>query len=408
MLKNRIKFFHSFPWNYRQGAAFSLFLIVAGFFIQWALPGNFSVCLHFPFNLLLLLILINIIFLLHNYLDKNPCVSWLRSVPGAVSAMFCIVFLLLLMVLIPQKNTHGTPFIMQTGLSAISYGVPFFISQLFFLTSLGLVILKRMKPLKGKNIWFVMNHAGMWVIIAAALAGSGDIKRFRMDIEKNEEFTNRVFDSEGKIYDLPFRIKLLDFKLEEYPPKILVLSEDGKILQKRNSTAGNISAGRFLFFKPWSVKIVDYLSSAVPVDSVFRFQEQVGSAPAAKVTLQNGVNGKTITGWISGGSFLFPAKKIQMDHAQFLCMMEPEPMNYVSVIAIENLGKTDTMIIRVNRPVKVSGWKIYLTGYDKQLGKWSQTNLIEFVRDPWIFMVYAGFFMVMAGALYIFWNVKFY
>lgn len=408
MLKNRIKFFQSFPWNYGQGVVFSLFLIIAGFFIQWALPGNFSVSLHFPFNLLLLLILINIIFLLDNYLGKKPFVSWLRSVPGAVSAMFCIVFLLLLMVLIPQKNTHVTPFIMQTGLSAISSGVPFFISQLFFLTSLGLVILKRKKPLKGKNIWFVMNHTGMWVIIAAALAGSGDIKRFRMDIEKNGKFTNRVFDSEGKIYDFPFRIKLLDFKLEEYPPKILVLSENGKILYKRNSTTENISKGSILLLKPWTVRILDYLSTAVPADSVFRFENRASSAPAALVAIQNLETGKMITGWLTGGSFLFPAKKIQMDHDHFLCMMKPEPMNYISVIAIENLGKTDTMIIRVNRPIKVSGWRIYLSGYDKQLGKWSQTNLIEFVRDPWIFMVYAGFFMVMAGALYIFWNVKFY
>jgi len=58
----------------------------------------------------------------------------------------------------------------------------------------------------------------------------------------------------------------------------------------------------------------------------------------------------------------------------------------------------------VNKPAKVKGWEIYQVGYDDQLGRWSDTSVIEFVRDPWLPFVYTGIFMMIAGAITLFWS----
>jgi hypothetical protein len=42
-------------------------------------------------------------------------------------------------------------------------------------------------------------------------------------------------------------------------------------------------------------------------------------------------------------------------------------------------------------------------GYDYELGRWSNTSIIEVIRDPWLRIVYAGIFMMLAGAMFMFW-----
>jgi ABC-type transport system involved in cytochrome c biogenesis permease subunit len=47
----------------------------------------------------------------------------------------------------------------------------------------------------------------------------------------------------------------------------------------------------------------------------------------------------------------------------------------------------------------VNGWKIYQYGYDTQMGAKSQISILELVSDPWLPLVYAGFYMMLAGAV---------
>jgi ABC-type transport system involved in cytochrome c biogenesis permease subunit len=54
--------------------------------------------------------------------------------------------------------------------------------------------------------------------------------------------------------------------------------------------------------------------------------------------------------------------------------------------------------IDVNKPYGVDGWRIYQYGYDTQMGAQSQISILELVSDPWLPWVYAGFYMMLAGA----------
>ena len=40
------------------------------------------------------------------------------------------------------------------------------------------------------------------------------------------------------------------------------------------------------------------------------------------------------------------------------------------------------------------GWKLYQVSYDVRKGKWSEYTIIEAVKDPWLPLVYIGFYML--------------
>ena len=87
-----------------------------------------------------------------------------------------------------------------------------------------------------------------------------------------------------------------------------------------------------------------------------------------------------------------------------------KPKRYASEIQIltqsgkrSTSGRFDTSknietTIDVNKPYEVDGWKIYQYGYGTQMGAQSQISILELVSDPWLPWVYAGFYMMLAGA----------
>ena len=76
------------------------------------------------------------------------------------------------------------------------------------------------------------------------------------------------------------------------------------------------------------------------------------------------------------------------------------PKRYASEIQIlTKSGKNIETIVEVNKPYEVDGWKIYQYGYDTQMGAESQMTILELVSDPWLPWVYAGFYMMLAGAV---------
>jgi cytochrome c biogenesis protein ResB len=59
--------------------------------------------------------------------------------------------------------------------------------------------------------------------------------------------------------------------------------------------------------------------------------------------------------------------------------------------------------VEVNKPYKARGWNFYQLGYEEKMGPASQLSIIEAVYDPWLPLVYTGIFLMIAGALYLFW-----
>ena len=75
------------------------------------------------------------------------------------------------------------------------------------------------------------------------------------------------------------------------------------------------------------------------------------------------------------------------------------PKRFASEIQILTKTKKNIeAIVDVNKPYEVDGWKIYQFGYDTQMGANSQISILELVSDPWLPLVYAGIYMMLAGA----------
>ncbi|MBR5703172.1 MAG: cytochrome c biogenesis protein CcsA [Bacteroidales bacterium] len=64
-------------------------------------------------------------------------------------------------------------------------------------------------------------------------------------------------------------------------------------------------------------------------------------------------------------------------------------------------GESIRGIVEVNRPLKADGWSIYQYGYDTALGSQSPYSVFLLVKDPLLPAVYAGIFLMLAGALCI-------
>lgn len=76
------------------------------------------------------------------------------------------------------------------------------------------------------------------------------------------------------------------------------------------------------------------------------------------------------------------------------------PRRFASDVTLHTKeGKRVTGTVEVNRPMKADGWKIYQYGYDVTRGPESDYSEFLLVRDPWLPWVYAGIFMMLAGAL---------
>ncbi len=76
------------------------------------------------------------------------------------------------------------------------------------------------------------------------------------------------------------------------------------------------------------------------------------------------------------------------------------PRRFASEITVHRQkGESTSGTVEVNHPMKVAGWKIYQYGYDTRLGAESRYSTFQVVRDPWLPAVYAGIFMMLAGAL---------
>jgi hypothetical protein len=79
------------------------------------------------------------------------------------------------------------------------------------------------------------------------------------------------------------------------------------------------------------------------------------------------------------------------------------PKRFASEIHIlTKSGKDIEATVDVNKPYEVDGWKIYQYGYDTYQGANSQISIFELVSDPWLPLVYAGIYMMLAGAVCLF------
>jgi hypothetical protein len=400
------KLFES-PWKYREGFLIAFILLITGFIIEAITPQPGISIPAFPFNMYAGMAFITTLAFLHIFYRDMASVRWLSTIPAATGAICLVTLLTILLGVFHQDDPGSGGILNKVGLSHVKTSWPFLLAQLYVLTTLGMITLRRSVPLKRKNIGFILNHAGLWIIIAAASLGTGDLRRLRMDLYQGDPVWY-AYDDHSHVHELPFALELINFDIEEYPPQLAIVdSHTGMLSDPAQRPLPFIEAGKTTSLLDWTIVIEDFIPMAMFVDGEFVFSRETGAPPFAKVRAVNGTSGESYEGWISCGSFMFDPEFLLLDGRNLLIMTTPEPRKYQShVKALTKKDQPRELFIEVNKPPKVAGWRLYQLSYNQNMGKWSNLSVLEVVRDPWLPVVYLGFFMLFAGAAYIFWIGK--
>jgi hypothetical protein len=400
------KLFHP-PWKYGEGFFVALVLLVTGFAIEVVTPQPGISIPVFPFNMFAGMAFITTIAFLHIFYRSDQFVRWLSAMPAATSAILLITLLTILMGVFNQTDPDADGITAAIGLTHVKNSWPFLLSQLYVLTSLGLVTLRRSVPFRKKNIGFILNHAGLWIVIAAASLGTGDLRRLRMELYQGDPVWY-AYDKNSHVHHLPFALELINFDIEEYPPQLAIVdSHTGQLSDPGQMPLPHIETGKTTSLLGWRITIDEYLPMAMEENGQYVFSMQTGAPPFAKVRAINESTGESQEGWISCGSFMFNPVFLLLEGRNLLVMTLPEPKKYQSHIIARTMdGSPRELYIEVNKPPTLAGWKLYQMSYNQAMGKWSEVSVLEIVKDPWLPLVYLGFIMLFAGAVFIFWIGK--
>ena len=412
-----------FPWKYRESIAITLGILLVGFLLQFTL-GNFDFfLLHSPVNLIVGAILIVLIIGL-SFAKQNPIVQWLSGVPLSVSLLGGLLLMGIAMGLTPQYARVNTNLhihwnhsswsdildyvFMKLGLRQITTSWPFVLIYTFTLLSLGLVIARRVQNFKIKDYGFYLNHLGLWLFLFAAGFGAADMLRYVMYVEEGE-VEWRVFDSQENMLELDIAIKLHDFVMEEYAPKLAVIDKYTGDVQP----IGKPEYYQIDERKPntrlydWDIILEEYIHEAVrKTDTSFQSVPMPGSMPAARIKATNSKTGETASGWLTCGSMDQFVMPLDLDSTLSIVMTKPEAKRFASDITVmtkDDSAEPISATLEVNSPLKIGNWMIYQYDYDHALGKASRMSGFELVYDPWLYAVYVGLFMIALGSICMLW-----
>ncbi len=388
-------------WSYSESFSFAFGLIIAGFIIEY-FTGSAKILLpEWPVNLIVIIGYV-IITAVAYYFFRGIVVKWMVSIPSAIAAVSTMTILVLFMGFIPQNDGDG--FATQIGLTHLTRSWPYLLLSLYLLTVLTFAIFKRLKrPFNLKRIAYLLNHCGLWIVIVSASLGTGDLKRLNLYVEEGE--SERIaIDASRTQYKVPFEIKLHDFKMEEYPPKIALYSNMSGELVKSKADKNPVSVASDLntSIGDWEINVKEYYPDAIPDKDKYTPRETTGAAPAAFVSVANPEQNILREGWVTSGNAWIESKRLPVSRAFTLVMLSPTAERYASDLTITTPdGEQERINLEVNKPYSYGSWKIYQSGYDSQKGKYSELTILELVYDPWLEVVYTGIFMLIFGSLYL-------
>ncbi|NSW46037.1 MAG: cytochrome c biogenesis protein ResB [Bacteroidales bacterium] len=361
-------------------------IATAGFLLQWSI--NPLINLSFPFNLYVGLLLLVLILLLRIFASKTFIYHWLTSLFTSLAAILFFFFFIILMGIIPQK--HSISFIDRLGLTSISTSIPFILVYLFLLINLGLVVTKRItNSWNKKNVAFILNHLGLWLVLLAGGLGSFDFIRLDMVCRMNSTVWYG-YDENEKIYNLPFAVELKKFEIDYYLPKIKLVKKDstaknGMIVLKQAEldTIHTIKLGNY------NINIKKYIPySWWWNDSVFSMKAPgyIASAYVEVVSKDSSFNT-----WLAYPSRMQQGKMQEMKNGNIIILEAPIVKRYKSTITLYTQNEEKyTATIEVNKPLEVMGWKLYLKDYHKELGEYSDYIIIETNKDNWLNVVFGS------------------
>jgi len=391
------------PWSYREGTIITVAMIVLGFALQMVSGGSVLRLTGFPWNLISGIVFLGLLVLLFFFLKKHPAIKWLGSIKAALPAILGFTFLVLLMGFVKQDVQSNNNLVQLLGLNHLVKTWPFILINLYLMILLGIVTMKRLTPFNLKNAGFFLNHFGLFLVLFSTALGSSDIRRLTMDCYENQT-ESRVADENGTLTELPLSIKLLNFDIEEFRPKVAIIdNKSGEIVTEKGHQKLELLDRDAFDLSQYHLDVDTFFTSSGRVGENYYPVNEPGSSPSARVKVTNLTDKSVTSGWICSGSYVMQPEALRLNENHSLIMLPAEPKKFSSEVSIITKdGESQTVVIEVNRPFKIDGWTIYQLGYNTEMGRWSDLSVLQLMRDPWLPAVYTGIFLMMAGAIFLF------
>jgi hypothetical protein len=395
--------YFSQPWGYLESISIALAILLLGIGIE-KLGGNAAPVISFPYNIITLGGFIALCIFLHKIALSNPRVAWFSSIPASIGAFGLFLMLTLIMALV-QQHVHAPQYLF---IFTVTSSWAYYLATAYLLLVLGMVTIRRLGELHRVNISFFLNHAGLWITIATASLGAGDVEKLRMVLTQDETEW-RATDNAQVAIELDFALQLYSFEKEEYPAKLaFVDAQNGEILPHNRSRAifeADTVSG--IHFGDYHVAFLQYLPSSIYYAHAYQPIHDYGATQSYLVEVTHKPTKEKTSGWIAGSSVTQEPRFLLLQDSLVLAALQPQAKRYASYVKVyTKSGEVFDAVIEVNKPISVGGYKIYQTGYDEKKGRWSDISILELVRDPWLPYVYFGLFLFIAGTGMIIWFGK--
>lgn len=171
-------------------------------------PNAFS----FPVNIIWL------VFLVYASVLAGRLSERFRFFSSSKTAFLTSIYIILLMIvhwLFHHRKIFSNS-IFPDSLYDFSTSVLFVASWMFFLFVLGSVIVSRITLVKKNNLVFLLNHVGLWVVLAAGFFGRADSYTLQTTLMKDYT-VSQAFTSDNQPMNIPFDIGLKKLQADFYP-----------------------------------------------------------------------------------------------------------------------------------------------------------------------------------------------
>ena len=251
-------------------------------------------------------------------------------------------------------------------------------------------------------------HAGCILILAGALWGSGSglkihnrlfgtdkIQAGQMTILEGHAENRITLENGQQSKQLPFSIKLTDFRIEYYKPEYLeILTSQGR--SKIPVEIGGVWSIGPDFGTITIVRVFENFKISIDGDSKTVIDDpQLGYNPALQLRIKN-PDGAVTTRYVFER---FPGHIHPED--KFLLRYHKSIRDYISDIQVIKDGNVVAeKAIEVNHPLHFGGYHFYQSSYDDQAHRYT---VLSVVSDTGLDLVYAGYLTLGVGVFWHFW-----
>jgi len=213
-------------------------------------------------------------------------------------------------------------------------------------------------------------------------------------LEGMEENRVRIADS-NDLRELPFSVRLKDFRMEYYRPGYLTIQDrQGRSWRLAAERGAQLSLGKGL----GSVRVQTVFENfKIGTDGEGAYDAPDGSNPAVEVAITK-PDGTSATRYVFEH---FPSHAPTDDSLSFGYGLVVS--DYVSELEIvENGQVVAAKDIEVNRPLHYGGYHFYQHSYGQDWGR--EYTVLMVVDDTGLNAVYAGYVLLIGGVFWHFWG----